>query len=95
MCRGRRRCCGGCWKGAALSSHHPQLRTATRCGGVFVVAVEVGLGGLTVGVDVETCGTGCAWPTRSERQTALQVRETTAWAEDLPSEAAYGVHEEI
>ena len=63
------------------------------CG--FVAAVEVGFGGITVGMDVETVRNRVCVAYTYRDADGSQVRETTTWAEDLDSQAAYGVHEEI
>ena len=60
----------------------------------FVAAVEVGLGGLTVGVDVETVRNRVCVAYTERAADGSQVRGTTAWVEDLPSQARYGIHEE-
>ena len=60
----------------------------------FVAAVEVGLGGMTVGVDVETVRNRVCVAYTYRAADGAQVRDTTAWAEDLPSQATYGIHEE-
>ncbi len=60
----------------------------------FVAAVEVGLGGLTVGIDVETVRNRVCVAYTERAADGTQVRGTTAWAEDLPSQATYGIHEE-
>ena len=61
----------------------------------FVAVVEVGLGALTVGVDVETVRNRVCVAYTERAADGSQVRGTTAWAEDLPSQALYGIHEEI
>ncbi len=62
------------------------------CG--FVAAVEVGFGGITVGMDVETVRNRVCVAYTYRDADGSQVRGTTAWAEDLPSQALYGIHEE-
>ncbi len=60
----------------------------------FVAAVEVGLGGLSVGVDVETVRNRVCVAYTERAADGSQVRGTTAWAEDAASQATYGIHEE-
>lgn len=61
----------------------------------FVAAVEVGFGGITVGMDVETVRNRVCVAYTYRDADGSQVRDTTTWGEDLPSQATYGVHEEI
>ncbi len=60
----------------------------------YIAAVEVSLGGVTVGVDLEEVRNRVrvAYTTRAADGT--QQRSTTAWAQDADSQAAFGVHEE-
>jgi hypothetical protein len=60
----------------------------------FVAAVEVGFGGITVGIDVETVRNRVCVAYTERAADGGQVRDTTAWAEDVASQAAYGIHEE-
>ena len=60
----------------------------------FVAAVDVSIGGLTVGVDVETVRNRVRVAYTYKDASGAQIRDTTTWAEDLPSQATYGVHEE-
>ena len=58
-----------------------------------VAEVTVSLGGMAVGVDVETVRNRVCVAYTYADQTAA-VRDTTAWAEDAASQAPYGIHEE-
>ncbi len=60
----------------------------------FVSAVDVSLGGLTVGLDVETVRNRVCVAYTERAADGSQVRGTTAWAEDAASQAQYGIHEE-
>jgi hypothetical protein len=60
----------------------------------FVAAVDVNLGGITVGLDVETVRNRVSVAYTERAADGGQLRGTTAWVEDLPSQAQYGVHEE-